>query len=180
MRFLYPCGHTEPSKSNLYFTRRAHNNFGLATFQVLDSHMGLEVSMLDSTVLISILFIYLFLITSYSPQWWELNSCPTVIRGCQTHNSQYWRGGINSGLFVTYTQQPGKRTLHTMPDAKGAALGKKWITRAVRDKLCSTKRSRWPLVPARTCNWLVWVILRLAGNWNPLSGTSRNCTWSTW
>ena len=69
MRFLYPCGHTEPSKSNLYFTRIAHNNFGLATFQVLYSHMGLEVSVLDSTALISILFIYLFLITSYSPQW---------------------------------------------------------------------------------------------------------------
>lgn len=44
---------------------------------------------------------------------------------------------------------------------------------AVRSRLCGNKKERWALVPGGGYDWLVWMIPRLADQWN-LSGWGLN------
>lgn len=38
---------------------------------------------------------------------------------------------------------------------------------AIRDRLCSDKWVSWPLISSEAYDWLVWIMLYLAGRWNP-------------
>lgn len=177
MRSLYSCIllKFESSKFTLYFTLTTHNICGLAEFQVLNSHMWLELltwlleaSVLDSTAPSSTLLLDFFLTTSYSPTgervilaWglWRVIKHTTLHTGQMRSTTIYllhiltaWGGG------------------HFVPcqTTQGLHLGRSEQPWAVRNRLCSTKRVSWPLVPIGTCDWLVWKKLcRLASNSNP-------------
>lgn len=118
------------------------------------------------------------LITFYAPYWWGRDSYPMIIQ-IWTHDTQHVTNET-TGVISHIHSQPGGGGLCVIQSHAGSALRNRVSIWRLRETGFIVSRGwRTPLVPSGECHWLVWMLPRLSGNWNPLIlRDKQNYVWS--
>lgn len=105
------------------------------------------------------------LMTSYLPCWWARDSSLGLMR-CP--NTTPALGSLDGQQFMSHIDScpGGGRCLVIREIIPVLHSGAGWMR---LQEASFVTPGRWaPLVPTGGCDWLVWIIVWLAGKWNPL------------